>query len=103
MGEFPAPSLGCLLRVLFTPSASLAATVASRQHALFGSAPYDGVHLRLGDGAKGTAFKAGTAPLKDVRMSIDDAFDVLGNLQYKSPLFSSDASRSHPIGRAMTV
>jgi len=30
MGEFPAPSLGCLLRVLFTPSASLAATVASR-------------------------------------------------------------------------
>jgi len=48
------------------------------------------VHLRLGDAANGTAFKArtvGTVGMKDVRMSIDDALDVLGNAQYTSPLY----------------
>ena len=89
MGEFDAPSLGCLLRVLFTPSTSLNAVVAHRRRELFGSSGYDGVHLRLGDAAPGTAFRPGTVPRTDVRMSVDDALEVLSCLDSAghTPLF----------------
>mmetsp|Transcript_1610 Transcript_1610/g.5184 ORF Transcript_1610/g.5184 Transcript_1610/m.5184 type:complete len:176 (+) Transcript_1610:653-1180(+) len=49
-GSSAAPTLGCLLRALFAPSASLAAAVEARRRELFGDSPFEGVHLRLGAG-----------------------------------------------------
>mmetsp|Transcript_18047 Transcript_18047/g.60545 ORF Transcript_18047/g.60545 Transcript_18047/m.60545 type:complete len:250 (+) Transcript_18047:560-1309(+) len=88
-GSSAAPTLGCLLRALFAPSAWLAAAVEARRRELFGDSPFEGVHLRLGDGAAGTAFRPGTVPTTDRRMTVDGAVSVMRCLASagSSPVF----------------
>ncbi|EOD38522.1 hypothetical protein EMIHUDRAFT_251789 [Emiliania huxleyi CCMP1516] len=85
-GSSAAPTLGCLLRALFAPSAWLAAAVEARRRELFGDSPFEGVHLRLGDGAAGTAFRPGTVPTTDRRMTVDGAVSV-------NPVFQHNFTR----------
>ncbi|EOD26815.1 hypothetical protein EMIHUDRAFT_236499 [Emiliania huxleyi CCMP1516] len=73
-GSSAAPTLGCLLRALFAPSAWLAAAVEARRRELFG------------DGAAGTAFRPGTVPTTDRRMTVDGAVSV-------NPVFQHNFTR----------
>ena len=62
----------CLWRFLFTASPALHSLINVRQKHLFGSttASFAGVHVRMGDGARGSAFARGTVPRTDVRTSL---------------------------------
>lgn len=58
------PSYGCMWRLLFRPSQELSSLIEARRREMFGSAsaPYNALHIRMGDAAHGVAFDASTVP-----------------------------------------
>uniref|UniRef100_A0A7S0Q474 O-fucosyltransferase family protein n=1 Tax=Coccolithus braarudii TaxID=221442 RepID=A0A7S0Q474_9EUKA len=78
--NFLAPSFSCLWRFMFTPSAFLEAQIREQRRLIFGveHAPYNAIHLRMGDGAPGSAFDLRTVPKSDVRLDRREAEKVLG-------------------------
>jgi hypothetical protein len=100
-------SYGCLWNALFAASPSLAEAVAAQRSAMFGSAtaPYAALHLRLGDGANGSAFDQKTVPTRHKVLSHTDAVAALRCARHLAggrPLFvatENGARHAHPHAR----
>ena len=94
------PSYGCLWNTLFAASPSLARAVAQQRAAMFGSptAPFAALHLRLGDGANGSAFDQSTVPQRHKVLSQTDAVAALRcakHLAAGRPLFVATENGAH--------
>jgi hypothetical protein len=85
------PKLSCLWHFIFKPSEWLSRTLAERRTRMFGSAsaPYDALHVRMGDAAEGVAFEERSVPRTDRRFSHATALHMIRCVQAQStlPLF----------------
>ena len=85
------PKLSCLWHFIFKPSEWLSRTLAERRTRIFGnaSAPYDALHVRMGDAAEGVAFEERSVPRTDKRFSHLTALHMIRCVQAQStlPLF----------------
>ena len=72
-------------RFLFTPTVAMQRAVHLEREALFNHRWYVGLHVRMGDGAPGSAFARGSVPARDVRLSYQQAVGTLEYAQAQYP------------------
>ena len=99
----PEPSISCLWRFVFAPSPFLRSAMSTARRAMFGSetAPYNAVHIRMGDAADGVAFDTRSVPQKDRRFVHDAALHMIRCAKAQSPLPVFIATDNAALKRAL--